>query len=138
VSLELGAADYITKPFNFTKLLAHIRALYRTREEINGKVLYAPEVITIDGLHINLPNYSVTVENETKVFPKKEFEVLAHLATNRGRVISRQTLLAFIWGEDFNGIERTIDVHVRKIREKLGKYGYLIETVKKVGYRFKQ
>ncbi len=137
VSLDLGAADYIPKPVTPGKLLARLRALLRSNE-ISDKTPNPSEILSIDGLGINLPNYSITVDGQVRVFPKKEFEILAYLAERRGRVVTRHDLLGSVWGPDFEGDDRTINVHIRKIREKLGRYDYLIETVKKVGYRFKQ
>ena len=86
---------------------------------------------------IDREKYIVLIDGTEKVFPKKEFEVLFYLANNPGRVFSRETLLKDVWGNDVYVVDRTIDVHVRKIREKLEQYSDLIETVKGVGYRFK-
>jgi two-component system alkaline phosphatase synthesis response regulator PhoP len=79
----------------------------------------------------------VTLGTKALVFPKKEFETLVYLVRHRGRVISRDVLLNAVWGEGVFVVDRTVDVHIRKIREKLGQYAEMIETVKGVGYRFK-
>ena len=137
VGLEIGAEDYIVKPISIGKILARIRAVFRRIEHprISSK---GPDLLTIDEIQINVPNYSVTVSSKDVAFPKKEFETLVYLVRNKGRVITRQSLLDAIWGENVYVVDRTVDVHIRKIREKLGKYGDYIETVKGVGYRFKE
>jgi two-component system, OmpR family, alkaline phosphatase synthesis response regulator PhoP len=137
VGLEIGAEDYIVKPISVGKILARVRAVFRRIEHPHPADL-GPEVLTIDEVHINVPNYSVSVSNKEVPFPKKEFETLVYLVRNRGRVITRQSLLDAIWGENVYVVDRTVDVHIRKIREKLGKYGDHIETVKGVGYRFRE
>lgn len=137
VGLEIGAEDYIVKPISIGKILARIRAVFR-RVEHPQPTVQGPDILTIDEVHINVPNYSVSVSNKEVAFPKKEFETLVYLIRNRGRVITRQSLLDAIWGENVYVVDRTVDVHIRKIREKLGKYGDYIETVKGVGYRFRE
>jgi len=119
------------------KILARIRTMFR-REERETKASGAPvDIIKIDELEINVPNYSARLSHKEIAFPRKEFETLVYLAKNRGRVITRESLLNAVWGENVYVVDRTIDVHIRKIREKLGKYADYIETVKGVGYRFK-
>ena len=135
--LELGAEDYIVKPISIGKILARIRAALRRSENHAGTTVRHDEIIRIEDLEINVPNYSVRVGTKELAFPRKEFETLAYLARNRGRVISREALLNAVWGENVYVVDRTIDVHIRKIREKLGSFADRIETVKGVGYRFK-
>jgi len=89
-------------------------------------------------LEIDVEKFEVRVDSKKKFFPRKEFQLLYFLAQNPGKVINRETLLKEIWGNDVYVIDRTIDVHIRKIREKLGKHSELIETIKGIGYRFKQ
>ncbi|MGB2868043.1 MAG: response regulator transcription factor [Bacteroidota bacterium] len=137
VGLELGAEDYVVKPISVGKILARVRAVLRRHEQHPGKETGDGEVIRIDDLEINVPNYSVKVATKELAFPRKEFETLVYLAKNRGRVISREALLNAVWGENVYVVDRTIDVHIRKIREKLGTHADWIETVKGVGYRFK-
>ncbi len=84
-----------------------------------------------------MPNYSATIGGKELSLTKREFETLAYLAQNSGKVVRRDRLLAVVWGHDVQVIDRTIDVHISKIREKLGAYGDYIETVKGVGYRLK-
>lgn len=139
LGLELGADDYIQKPVSPRVLLARVKSiLRRTAERIRTETIAAPELMKIDTLEINRQSYTVKIEGKEGFFPKKEFELLAFLASNRGKVFSREVLLRRIWGESIYVIDRTVDVHVSKIREKLGKYGPFIETIKGVGYRFKE
>jgi two-component system alkaline phosphatase synthesis response regulator PhoP len=95
----------------------------------------AMECLYVESLEINVPNYTVSIDGREIMMPRKEFETLVYLVRHRGRVIPRQSLLDVVWGEDFRVVDRTVDVHISKIREKLGAYGDLIETVKGVGYR---
>jgi two-component system alkaline phosphatase synthesis response regulator PhoP len=138
VGLEVGADDYIVKPISIGKLLARIRSAFRRQQQRSQQLGPTPDVITIGEIEINVPNYSVTIARKDVAFPRKEFETLVYLAKNRGRVITRQSLLDAIWGQNVYVVDRTIDVHIRKIREKLGKHADNIETVKGVGYRFKE
>jgi DNA-binding response OmpR family regulator len=137
LGLELGADDYINKPINLRKLLARVRAVLRRQVSPGVEAAQAPEIIHVGKLEINVPNYTVKVGTRDIVLTRLEFETLVYLATHPGRVISRKTLLDVVWGEDVHVVDRTVDVHVSKIREKLGTYGDYIETVKGVGYRFK-
>ncbi len=135
LGLELGAQDYIVKPISPRKLVARIKVALRNSGR--SRVNQDSEFLRIDRLEINVPNYTVNVGKQELFFPKKEFEILVYLAQHPRRVISREQLLNAIWGEHVYVNDRTVDVHVRKIREKLEKYGDYIETVKGVGYRFK-
>jgi two-component system alkaline phosphatase synthesis response regulator PhoP len=135
VGLELGADDYIVKPISIRKLIARVKTVLRktiTAQPETDATLRFGEV------EINPLNYAVKVAGKSITFTKKEFEVLVYLAKRPGRVVTRDTLLNEIWGDDVVVIDRTIDVHIRKIREKLGeKNMHLIETIKGVGYRLK-
>ncbi len=137
LGLELGAEDYIVKPISPRKLIARIKTALRRGEAAGVGVEKPAEIIRVEQLEINVPNYTVKLGKEEIFLPKKEFETLVYLAKHRGRVISRDTLLNAVWGEHVYVVDRTVDVHIRKIREKLGTYGEYIETVKGVGYRFK-
>ena len=138
LGLELGADDYIQKPVSPRILVARVKTiLRRSNEKVRTETIAAPEILMIDTLEINRQNYTVRIDEKESFFPKKEFELLAFLAANRGKVFPRESLLKRIWGESVYVVDRTVDVHVSKIREKLGRYGHLIETVKGVGYRFK-
>jgi len=137
LGLELGADDYIQKPISPRVLLARVKTMLRRgAENVETETIAAPELLRVGNVEVNRQNYTVRVDGKEIFFPKKEFELLAFLASNRGKVFSRESLLRRIWGESVYVIDRTVDVHVSKIREKLGPYGHWIETVKGVGYRF--
>jgi two-component system, OmpR family, alkaline phosphatase synthesis response regulator PhoP len=136
VGLELGADDYVMKPVSMRKLVARIHAVLRRTEATHAHEK-APNVIDLDGLTIEADNYSVVIDGEEVHFPRKEFQTLLYLARHEGQVVRREQLLSAIWGDDVIVVDRTIDVHIRKIREKLGRYGDYIETVKGVGYRLR-
>ncbi|MBN1301726.1 MAG: response regulator transcription factor [Melioribacteraceae bacterium] len=133
--LNIGADDFIQKPVSTKKILARIKANLRKTSKVN----YSDKKtkISIGPLEIDHEKYVVFLDGDQMVFPRKEFEILSFLASNPGRVYPRERILNDVWGNDVYVVERTVDVHVRKIREKLGKYSDLIETVKGVGYRFK-
>ncbi|MCS6965716.1 MAG: response regulator transcription factor [Candidatus Kapabacteria bacterium] len=138
VGLELGADDYVVKPISPRLLAARVSAiLRRLRERVRTEVLVAPETIRIAGLELRRASYSAIVDGREVFFARKEFELLALLAANPGRVFSRQELLRLIWGESQVVTPRTVDVHITKIRTKLRRFAQLVETVKNVGYRFR-
>ena len=134
--LDLGASDYIQKPISPKKLIARIKLNLRKSPQLEKKSKEA-EPLKIGPLEIDIEKFAIKVDNKLKFFPRKEFQLLYFLASNPGKVMKRETLLKEIWGNDVYVIDRTIDVHIRKIREKLGKHSELIETIKGVGYRFK-
>jgi two-component system alkaline phosphatase synthesis response regulator PhoP len=136
VGLELGADDYIQKPISPRKLVARVKAVLR-RAENSGEGIDLPDITRIGPLEINRSAYAVRIGRKEVPFPRKEFEVLALLAAHPGRVFTREALLAAVWGTEVVVIDRTVDVHIRKIREKLGGDADLIETIKGVGYRFR-
>jgi two-component system alkaline phosphatase synthesis response regulator PhoP len=137
IGLELGADDYIQKPISPRKLVARVKAVFRRAESSRDGQAEEP-VIRIERLEINRATYTVKIGKREVFFPRKEFEVLALLASNPGRVYSREMLLNAIWGSDVIVIDRTVDVHIRKVREKLGDDADMIETIKGVGYRFRE
>ncbi|MEX0780832.1 MAG: response regulator [Balneolales bacterium] len=131
-SLDKGADNYLTKPISPSKLMSHIKAVMRRINEKDKTAL----VINIRDLEINKDRYLVIRQRNEYQLPRKEFDLLYYLASRKGKVLSRQILLNEVWGNDIYVIDRTVDVHIRKIREKLG--SDYIETVKGVGYRFKE
>ena len=134
--LNIGADDFIQKPISPKKLVARVKSNLRKIETMQSDAAASKE-ITAGPLVINREKYQVLLDGDHVVLPKKEFEILAYLASNPGKVFHRDKILSDVWGDDIYVVERTIDVHVRKIREKLGDYADLIETIKGVGYRFK-
>jgi two-component system alkaline phosphatase synthesis response regulator PhoP len=135
ISLEVGADDYITKPLQIPRLKARIRALFRRQDQQMTTQDRENDVITIDDLSILIPQFTVVCGQEYVEFSKKEFEILVHLAKNHGRVMTRQVLFHTIWGHHNISANRTIDVHIGRIRKKLKGYAHYIETVSGIGYR---
>ena len=133
--LDLGASDYIQKPISPKKLIARIKSNLRKSSHLEKK--NKEEILKIGPLEINVEKFAIKVDNKLKFFPRKEFQLLYFLASNPGKVMKRETILKEIWGNDVYVIDRTIDVHIRKVREKLDKHSEIIETIKGVGYRFK-
>ncbi|MDL2257783.1 response regulator transcription factor [Eubacteriales bacterium OttesenSCG-928-K08] len=130
--LDLGADDYIVKPFDAKELIARVKAVLRRSGGIE-----AERTITLPGLTVSLENYSVTLNKKTIEMPPKEIELLYFLASHEGKVFTREQLLEQVWGFDFFGDSRTVDVHVKRIREKLGERNdWQIKTVWGVGYKF--
>jgi two-component system alkaline phosphatase synthesis response regulator PhoP len=133
--LDVGADIYFSKPVSIPVLSSQIRALLRTSQRSENP----PDVLVVHNLEIDRDRYLVYLHNEEEIeevrLPRKEFELLYFVATHPGKVFSRQELLDQVWGHDVYVVDRTVDVHVRKTREKLG--NDLIETVKGIGYKFK-
>ena len=129
-AFEVGADDYITKPIKPRALMSRISAVFRR----DNKSVKNNDVVSIGDLVIDKSSYTVTKEGREIVLPKKEFELLFFLTQNPNKVFNRQELLQNIWGMDVYVIDRTVDVHIRKIREKVGED--LIKTIKGVGYKF--
>ena len=131
--LDCGADDYIAKPFGMLEMVARIKAVLR-RCEGRG-VQQAVQTIKIDNLEVNLEEHKVIVDGEEVVLTLKEFELLKKFLLHSGIVFSRDKLLNDIWGYEFTGETRTVDVHIRTLRQKLGSAGDLVETIRGVGYR---
>ncbi len=136
LGLELGADDYVTKPFETKEVIARIKAVLRrfgaTSSEKNVKI------VKYDKLSVNLTNYELIVDGVKVDAPPKELELLYHLASNPDRVYTRDQLLDEVWGFDYYGDSRTVDVHIKRIREKLANVSdkWELSTVWSVGYKF--
>lgn len=133
LGLDLGADDYVTKPFSMRELMARIRAVIRRTQPETTSAGFDDGVLQID-----YENFRVSVAGEDVKLTRKEFDLLKALVQNRGRVMTRDRLLDRVWGLDYHGATRTLDVHIRRLRRKLGPAAPAIETVIGVGYRFRQ
>ena len=130
---ELGIDDYVVKPFSPKELMARVNAvLARSR----AKQEEQPEILKFDGLEINIPARTVTVDGKKVELTPKEYELLFYLVENKNIALSRNKLLSDIWGYDFFGDDRTIDTHIKNLRNNLGPYRDYIVTLRGVGYKF--
>ncbi|HKE98148.1 MAG TPA: response regulator transcription factor [Actinomycetes bacterium] len=138
VGLEMGADDYVTKPFSLRELVARVRALLRRAGVVEPGDRGAP-VLEASGVRLDPERHEVRVRGELVNLPLKEFELLEVLLENRGRVLTRQTLIDRVWGYDYVGDTKTLDVHVKRLRARVETDRHnpeLIVTVRGVGYRF--
>ena len=138
LGLELGADDYMVKPFDSKELLARVKAVLRRYEQKPAKKEEKNKKLVFSNLEINISNYTVQYNGEYVDFPPKEFELLHYLAEHPNQVFTREQLLDRIWGYEYIGDTRTVDVHIKRIREKLNKQeeNWSIKTVWGVGYKF--
>ena len=134
VGLDSGADDYMPKPFGMMELVSRVRSLLRRA----AKPAAEDKLFTAGSLAVDVKRRAVTVEGEPVILTYKEFELLCYLLENRGVVLSRDQILTKIWDYNYSGETRTVDVHIRTLRQKLGDAGALIETVRGVGYRLAQ
>ncbi len=134
VGFELGADDYVTKPFSPRELVLRVKAILRRQEVVSEE----KGVIQTGDLLIDIDRHEVSVKKKSIQLTSTEFKLLVELASNRGRVQTRERLLDKVWGYTYEGYARTVDTHIRRLREKLGKAGDLIETLRGVGYRFRE
>lgn len=133
IGLDNGADDYIPKPFGMMELVSRVKAvLRRTKPE------QKPSQYRIGPVAVDVGKHTVTVEEEPVTLTFKEFELLSYLMENEGIVLTRDQLLSKIWGYDFDGETRTVDVHIRTLRQKLGLGGNYIETIRGVGYKMEE
>ena len=136
VGLELGADNYITKPFSPREVLLRIRAVLRRAPNVPRNK--PANQIQIDDLKIDLDRHQVFSDGDVIDLTATEFKILSLFAHSPGRVFTRSILMDAVWGQEYYGIERTMDTHVSRLRRKLGQFGERIETVHRVGYRLKE
>lgn len=129
-SLDLGADDYVVKPFGVMELVSRIKAVLRRCKDSD-----TPKLLTLNGLTVNLDEHTASIDGERIQLTYKEFELLRLLLTHPGTAFTREQIFTEVWGESFVGESRTLDMHIRTLRQKLGTYGACIETVRNVGYR---
>lgn len=129
-SLDLGADDYLVKPFGIMEMVSRVKAVLRRCRPAKERNL-----LQVEGLVLNPSEHTVTVDGERLILTYKEYELLHLFMSQPGFAFTREQLLANIWKAEFLGETRTVDMHIRTLRQKLGAYGHLIETVRNVGYR---
>lgn len=134
IGFELGADDYVTKPFSPRELVLRVKAILRRRES----TLESQRIIEIEDLLIDLDRHQVFLQKEPVYLTSTEFKLLFELVSNRGRVQTREMLLNKVWGYTYEGYARTVDTHIRRLRDKLRDKGDWIETIRGVGYRFRE
>ncbi len=138
LGLELGADDYVTKPFDAKEVMARIKAVLRRTKGEGEAAVAGKKPVIYDNLEINIVNYELKVKGEVIDTPPKELELIYHFASNPNRVYTRDQLLDEVWGFDYYGDSRTVDVHVKRLREKLEGVSdkWALKTVWGVGYKF--
>ena len=128
--LDMGADDYITKPFSVLELISRVRAILR-RCSVENKL----DVITLGGIVFDDSKHTVTSDGEPCTLTYKEYELLKYLLKNKGMALTRENIILNVWGYDFEGESRTVDMHITTLRQKLGSCGNIIKTVRNVGYK---
>ncbi len=138
LGLELGADDYVTKPFDSKEVMARIKAVLRRANSEGESANSEKKIVKYDKLEINIENYELKVDGKVVDTPPKELELIYHFASNPNRVYTRDQLLDEVWGFDYYGDSRTVDVHVKRLREKLEGVSdkWSLKTVWGVGYKF--
>ena len=129
-SLDLGADDYLVKPFGIMEMVSRVKAVLRRCKPVKNTKL-----LKLEGLVLNPEEHTVTVDGERVVLTYKEYEMLYLFLSQPGIAFTREQLLSSVWNAEYFGETRTVDMHIRTLRQKLGEYGHIIETVRNVGYR---
>ena len=130
MGLDSGADDYITKPFGVMEMISRVKAVLRRAGSVSEETR-----LVLGGIILDAESHVVTVNGERVAFTYKEFELLQYLMKNEGIVLTRDKLMSAVWGFDFEGESRTVDMHIKTLRQKLGSCGSMIETVRGVGYK---
>lgn len=128
--LDMGADDYVSKPFGVMELVSRVKAVLRRYKHEDSK-----KIIEYNNIRLDDNKHSVTVDGEPCVLTFKEYELLKYLLVNKGMALSREKLIEAVWGYDFEGESRTVDMHIKTLRQKLGDAGSIISTVRNVGYK---
>lgn len=136
VGLELGADDYVVKPFSPRELLLRVKSILKRAQP--GDEAAPRAQWQRDGLMVDMEAHKVAVDEEEVELTATEFKLLSELVNRQGRVLTRDQLLNRVWGYEFEGYARTVDTHIRRLRQKLGPYAAYVETVRGVGYRFRE
>lgn len=134
-ALDSGADDYMTKPFGVMEMLSRVRALLRRVAPVGEEASEEGAVLSEDGVELDTRRRMVRVDGEEVSLAYKEFELLHYFLQNKGIVLSREQLMQKVWGFDYEGESRTVDMHIKTLRQKLGRCGELIHTVRGVGYK---
>ena len=129
-SLDLGADDYLVKPFGIMEMVSRVKAVLRRCKPVKQTNLFK-----ISGLVLNPDEHTVEIDGERAILTYKEYELLHLFLSQPGIAFTREQLLSSVWNTEYVGETRTVDMHIRTLRQKLGKYGHIIETVRNVGYR---
>ena len=129
-SLDLGADDYLVKPFGIMEMVSRVKAVLRRCKRVQPVNL-----LTVEGLVLNPSEHTVSVDGQRITLTYKEYELLHLFLSQPGIAFTREQLLSSVWNTEYFGETRTVDMHIRTLRQKLGSYGHLIETVRNVGYR---
>ena len=132
-SLDLGADDYLVKPFGIMEMVSRVKAVLR-----RCKRTQPAKLLSIDGLVLNPSEHTVSVDGQRVILTYKEYELLHLFLSQPGVAFTREQLLSSVWNTEYSGETRTVDMHIRTLRQKLGTYGHLIETVRNVGYRLER
>jgi two-component system, OmpR family, response regulator RegX3 len=139
VGLEVGADDYVTKPYRLRELVARMRAVLRRHPRTGDTVVDDHDVLRVDGIELDPDSHEVRVDGDLVSLPLKEFELLSLLMENAGRVLPRATLIDRVWGSDYVGDTKTLDVHVKRLRSKIEEdpsRPHRIVTIRGLGYKF--
>jgi len=131
-SLDMGADDYLVKPFGIMEMVSRVKAVLRRCKPARVR---DPKLLKLEGLVLNPDEHTVTIDGERVILTYKEYELLHLFLSQPGIAFTREQLLSRIWNTEYLGETRTIDMHIRTLRQKLGSYGHIIETVRNVGYR---